>query len=202
MISNKKPIFKSPVLRRAGPVTWTVLLLCIVATLLTKAGGGSLTVKFLFYPPLIKQGEVWRIITPVFLHFKMMGSPVMHLLFNGVIWLNMAGQIEQLEKRYRIILLFFITAILSNIAAYFTYGFSFGGLSGVVYGLIGYLWMAGRKSSAYQRTMPKQMFIVFLAFMLIGYTGVFGAVANNAHTAGLIAGAAYAFLLPPRFKSV
>ncbi|SUO94362.1 rhomboid family intramembrane serine protease [Suttonella ornithocola] len=182
----------SPVLQRAGIVTWGVLALCVGFTLLTGAGSRPITVQFLFYPPLIYQGEIWRILTPAFLHFDMLGSPFLHLLFNGVIWLNFASAIECDEGRFRLLFLFIVSAILSNCVAYMIYGPGFGGLSGVVFALIGYLWWQGRSNPILAMVMPKQMFLAFLGFLLIGFTGLFGNMANMAHLAGLIIGIGFA----------
>lgn len=184
----------SPVIRRAGMITWVVLVLCFLATLITRAGTSETTVWFFFYPPLIFQGEVWRIITPTFLHFNVMGSPIIHLLFNSVIWLNFGGAIEYYESRWRLLGLFLLTAIGSNVASYPFYDYSFGGLSGVVYGLIGYLWWRGKVHPQIYSFFPPQMFPVFIGFMLLGFTGLLGNIANVSHLVGLILGIFYAIV--------
>lgn len=191
----------NPVLRRAGPFTWLILALCLLFTLLIRAGENrDMLARFVFYPPLMAEGELWRLLTPTFLHFSLYGSAILHLLFNSLIWLNMGGWIEYCERRWRLPLLFLSTALISNLAAYISYGPAFGGLSGVVYGIIGYLWWAGRRIPLYRMILPAQMFYVFLGFLLLGYTGLIGKLANSAHLGGLLAGIAFAILLPPRFK--
>lgn len=192
---------QSPVLRRAGVFTWLIFALCLVFTLLIRAGAKrEMLAYFVFYPPLMAEGEIWRLITPTFLHFSFYGSVIIHLLFNSLIWLNLGGWIEYCEKAWRLPLLFLSTALISNAAAYFSYGVAFGGLSGVAYGLIGYLWWAGRRVVLYRMILPTKMFYTFLAFLALGYTGLIGNIANSAHLGGLIAGIAFAALLPPRFK--
>lgn len=196
-------MLKSPVIQRAGIFTWLILALCLLFTFLTRAGNDrEMLYFFVFFPPLIFEGEIWRAITPTFLHFYFFGSPIFHLLFNLLLWLNFGGWVEFLEKRWRLPLLFVCTAIAANIAAYYSYGPAFGGLSGVAYGLVGYLWWAGRRVLLYRMILPPQMFYVFMGFMLLGYTGLLGNVANSAHLGGFIAGFIFAILFPPRLKNL
>ncbi|ABQ13780.1 GlpG-like proten [Dichelobacter nodosus VCS1703A] len=193
-------MFHSPILKRAGVITWIVFALCFGFTLLIRAGYSPLTRWFLFYPEAIKHGQIWRIITPAFLHFSMLGSVFVHLLFNTTIWLNLASAIESHERSSRLAGLFFFSAISSNIIAYLSYSSAFGGLSGVVYALIGYIGMRGRFDVYYQTILPPSMIRVFIGFMLIGYTGLFGVMANNAHLSGFFAGVLYAYGSGKRFR--
>src|SRR5205814_9740200 len=101
---------------------------------------------FIFYWPLgslieIKNGQLWRLITPIFVH-----GGFLHLLFN-MWWMRDLGfMIEQRKGSLRLALMVLLVAIPSNIAQYMTAGPWFGGMSGVVYGLFGYIWMKGKFS--------------------------------------------------------
>lgn len=196
-------MFQSPVIRRANVFTWIVVALCIFFTAITQAGKNlDMLSLFVFFPPLMKEGEIWRLITPTFLHFYFLGSSFLHLLFNLLIWLNFGGWIGFVEKSWRLPALFFFTAIVANIAAYWSYGVAFGGLSGVVYGVAAYLWWAGRRVLLYRMILPSQMFYAFVGFLCFGYTGLMGNVANSAHLGGLIAGLLFAMLSPPKLKTL
>lgn len=101
---------------------------------------------------ILQSGQIWRFITPIFLHFS-----VLHILFN-MMWLrNLGRSIEFARGTRRFVLLILVLAIVSNVGQYWwvmTFYKSdvpgeFGGMSGVVFGLIGYLWMKGR-------TQPQQ----------------------------------------------
>src|SRR5262249_21988402 len=62
----------------------------------------------------LRRGELWRLVTPVFIHFT-----VAHILFN-MLWLFGLG--TQLELRYgtsRLALLFLLIAVPSNLCQYF-----------------------------------------------------------------------------------
>lgn len=184
---------KSPVIARAGVVTWTVLALSIVLTLWTDFGDNrARLVDWLFYWPSIQEGEVWRIWTPAFLHFSAFGSPIFHILFNGLWWLLLGGLLESTRGSWRLALFFLITAALANIAAYWAYGPLFGGLSGVVYALAAYVWLAGFRRRDYRAAMPHQLMAFFVGFMVLGWTGWLGNMADFAHLGGLLAGLALA----------
>lgn len=185
-------VVQSIVLRRAGRVTWAVLAACVLFTLITRAGQSTLTSWFLLQPQALLQGQLWRLLTPTFLHFTILDSPILHLLFNGLIWLNFAGLIEAEESSRRLFWLFLLTAIGSNLVAYGFYGANFGGLSGVVFALIGYLWLRSKNLLLYRNIMPDTSFVVFIGFALVGFTGLFGNMANMAHVAGLLLGLAFA----------
>ena len=80
----------------------------------------------------------WRLITPIFLHFG-----IVHFIFNSL-WLSMLGsRIERLSGSIHLILLVLISGLVSNLAQFWWSGAAnFGGMSGVVYALLGYIWIA------------------------------------------------------------
>lgn len=180
---------KNPVLARAELVTWTVLSLCLILTLWTAFGANrERLIPWLYFWPAIGEGEIWRIWTPAFLHFSAFGSPIFHILFNGLWWIVLGGLLESTRGRLRLAALFLISAALSNAAAYMAYGPLFGGLSGVVYALAGYIWLWGFRRRDYRLAMPHQLMAFFVGFMLLGWTGWLGNMADWAHASGLAVG--------------
>ena len=133
--------------------------------------------------------EWWRLITPMFIHF----SPT-HLIFNSL-WIYILGrEIEQLDGKIIFIFLILFTSIVSN---YFQYSFSgpsfFGGLSGVVYGLLGYCFVSETFLRINKFSFPPAIYIFMFVWLLIGFTGFldllgFGKIANFAHLGGLLSG--------------
>lgn len=131
----------------------------------------------------IQQGEVWRLFTPMFLHFHFF-----HLLFN-MMWLkDLGGAIEARRGRWKYLLLVLAIAGLSNTAQAVISGPNFGGMSGVVFGLFGYIWMQSRFLYNSGFSMPPNQVMFMLVWMVICYTGAFGPIANTAHTVGLAVG--------------
>ncbi len=84
----------------------------------------------------IRKGELWRLITPAFLHIELL-----HLLFN-MLWLFILG--KMLEKNVKIlpyIIFIAVTAAVTNTLQYLMTGPFFMGFSGVVSAMAGYIWM-------------------------------------------------------------
>lgn len=145
----------------------------------------------------IRQGEIWRIITPIFLH-----SDIFHLLFN-MIWLAIIGkQIEQRLAGRRYIFFILITGAISNTAQYLMSGPAFMGFSGVLCAMLTFIWWRQRIApwEGYQLDKSTMVFITFfilfmfglqlVSFFLEAYTSVAFSIgiANTAHLVGAAMG--------------
>jgi GlpG protein len=146
----------------------------------------------------ILRGQVWRLVTPMFLHFG-----VLHLLFNVVMFYRLGMFIEWRRGSWRILGLVLLSAVLSNLAEYYldwglpraplpVYDPSplFGGLSGVLYGLFGYLWMRSKYNPEQGMHIDSTSVLILLGWLLLCLTGLIGGIANVAHAVGLIVGVA------------
>src|SRR6185436_2556750 len=91
--------------------------------------------------PEIRQGEVWRLISPIFVHDWPMPF---HLLFNVYALFILGTMIEVRQGTLLLTGLVLTIAPLSNLAQYYVSGPYFCGISGVVYGLFGYIWMTSK----------------------------------------------------------
>lgn len=137
----------------------------------------------------VRQGQVWRIVTPIFLHF----GPL-HILFN-MMWLRQLGVVIELRRGSRRFLCSVLSiAILSNLAQYLHDGPVFGGMSGVVFGLFGYIWIKSRYQPESGFYMPPRLVFWIIAFFIICITtNTFGHVANTAHGVGMMVGMVIAY---------
>ena len=137
----------------------------------------------------LQKGEYWRLLTPAFLHFGLF-----HIAFNGLWVWEFGRRIEWLGGSRHMLMVLLVTAVISNIAQYWWGGPSlFGGLSGVVYGLLGYLWIRNRAYPHPATALPPGILGFLLFWLVICMTGIVGAlmgsaVANAAHTGGLLTG--------------
>lgn len=137
--------------------------------------------------PEIASGQLWRIVTPIFIH-----GGLLHLGFN-MLWLyQLGGMIEGEEGSRYFLLMVLIFAGLCNTAQYLVSGPLFGGMSGVVYGLLGYIWMMSRYS-ARQYAIQPQTVVFMLIWMLICLVGIIPNVANTQHVVGFGCGTAFGF---------
>jgi GlpG protein len=132
-------------------------------------------------------GQLWRLITPIFLHFMLL-----HILFN-MMWLwDLGGKIELRETSGFLVFFVLSVGLLSNLVQYFSSGPGFGGMSGVVYGLLGYVWIRSQKpGSGY--SLNSAIVTLMLVWLILGYTGILGPIGNAAHLSGLLIGVAYGF---------
>ena len=135
---------------------------------------------------LLAMGEVWRVISPDFIHFNMM-----HITFNLLMLWVLGGQLEIQKGSISFIALVVFVSIVSNIAQLLETSYLFGGMSGVVYGLVGYCWLW----KYFQPTIffPSALMKFCLGWLVLGYTPLtewlgWGRMANAAHLYGLFAG--------------
>lgn len=135
---------------------------------------------------LLGSGQWWRLVTPIFLHFG-----VLHIFFN-MSWLwNLGRQIEFIRGSVRYGAMVLVIAVSSNIAQLLWTGPGFGGMSGVVYGLIGYAWLKGRTAPQHGIGLAYEQIVYSVFFMVLCMMGVLGPIANAAHFVGFVVGAGF-----------
>ena len=148
------------------------------------------------WPRQIMAGQVWRLLTPIFLHF----GPF-HLLFNMFMLYQLGGMIEDRRGPWRFLLLVLVFAVPSNVAQYALSAVAwkdgglvaqmpplFGGMSGVLYGLFGYVWMKSRYEPALGLELGPRIVVWMIAWLFLCMTGLVGPIANTAHVVGLLFG--------------
>lgn len=185
------------------PVVSTLILLSVLASLLIGFGSNQHWLERLSFSQFVIQGdqlyyddllamlqggELWRIWTPIFLHFSLL-----HILFN-LLWVWIIGRrLEQLQGGWQLILLVAFSGALSNFGQYLLSGPLFGGMSGVVFALLSYTWLWDRVAGRPVFGFPPMLMGFMLFWLALGYSGALevmgmGAIANTAHLLGLISG--------------
>lgn len=139
--------------------------------------------------PEIRRGEIWRLFTPMFLHFN-----VLHIFFNMLCLRDLGSMIEARKGSLFLLLLTLVLAGTSNVGQYLWEGPHFGGMSGVVYGLLGYVWMQGKFNPASKLSLEPQTVTFMIVWFFVCLAGLVGPIANMAHGVGLIVGVAWGFL--------
>ncbi|MBA3722426.1 MAG: rhomboid family intramembrane serine protease [Parachlamydiaceae bacterium] len=130
--------------------------------IILKDGFGAIKEQIVNVPMFekIRQGEIWRLITPDFLH-----ADIFHLFFN-MLWLLVLGkQIEQRMTSWSYIFFIVIVGIFSNIAQYIMSGANFIGFSGILCGMLTYIWMRQRYAPWEGYQLDKMTIISMLVFI-------------------------------------
>jgi GlpG protein len=189
--------------RRPGPqscpLTIGLIAICVLVSITSRFGAqiepvlvhlyitldgqpdGSLQARL----PEVSEGQVWRLITPIFIHL----SP-MHLIFNVFYLYSIGGMLELTRGRWALAGLVLFTAVVSNMSQLLYKGPGFGGMSGVLYGLFGYVWMRARFDPGSGLYLHPDTVTMMMLWLFLCMTGWVGNIANAAHVGGLIAGTA------------
>ncbi|MBV4500886.1 rhomboid family intramembrane serine protease [Pseudomonas shirazensis] len=188
----------------ACKVTAGVLLLCVVVAAITGLGDNLSTLswftfldfrvqgEYLYFISLaqgLSDGQWWRLISPMLLHFGFL-----HLAMNGMWYWELGKRIELRQGPWLLLLLTLLFSLISNLAQHLVGGPSlFGGLSGVLYGLLGYVWLYQWLAPNPHYRLPKGVLVMMLIWLVVCLTGVvgqlgFGQIANAAHVGGLLIG--------------
>lgn len=200
---------------RRGPGFWqqlkmsrmtaAVLLVTFVVAAVTLLGTAPETLRWLTFQdfhlvgedrllflPLsesLASGQWWRLFTPMLIHFGWL-----HLAMNAMWYWELGRRIEYRQGALMLLGLSLGFGLVSNVVQYAASGPSlFGGLSGVLYGLLGHCWIFQRMAPTPAYQLPKGVVAMMLIWLLVCLSGVidllgFGSIANGAHVGGLIAG--------------
>ena len=140
----------------------------------------------------------------MFIHFSFA-----HLAFN-CLWIYILGEkIERVDNSIIFLMLIIFSSICSNYLQFLWTGSSlFGGLSGVIYGLIGYCMILEMDANYDRYQLPSGLYLFMIVWLILGFLGIldlfgFGSVANFAHLGGLVSGILFAIIyknINVRFK--
>lgn len=180
--------FKESFFAHAGIVTLTVFALCWLVFIASYLGWAqSIFSQLRFYSQLSFGAfisEPLRLLGPAFFHFSWL-----HIVFNTMWWWQLGGSIEKTLGKTALINILLISAIFSNLGQFFVSGANFGGLSGVVYALMGFVWWYGYLAPEKGLFMSKPIVGFLLFWLVLGFAELLPInMANTAHLIGLISG--------------
>jgi rhomboid protease GluP len=146
---------------------------------------------------LIRQGELWRLITPVFLH----GS-ILHIAFNMYALFIYGRSLEPRFGHGRFTLLYFLSAYAGNVLSFVLTPNPSLGASTAIFGLLaaeGMFAVQNRKllGSRANRVLMNVLYIAAIN-LFIGFTTT--GVDNFGHLGGLLGGVLFAWFGGPRWK--
>lgn len=149
-----------------------------------------------FAPNAVWEGKPWSLLLSTFVHLELV-----HLAFN-VYWLWILGQcLEEHIGSLRFAAFFIAAAWISAGVQLLSSGDAGIGMSGVGYALFGFGWVARHKMPALAGILDRQtafFFVVWLIGCAIATELGLANIANAAHIAGLLFGAAVAYAFVER----
>ncbi len=169
-----------------APVTWAIALVCVLVYLLSLSSHQLEVYLFTHFPEDSAQyADVWRFFSHAVVHLSFT-----HILFNLTYWLIFATMIEKNNGSAKVLMLFVSIALISGIVQNFFSGPAFFGLSGVVYGVLGYVYVMSRFDRRQRYRLPGGFIYMLLVGIAVGFIGPlvdlhFG---NAAHISGLAVG--------------
>lgn len=186
-----------PALGALPPLTVGLITVCVAMALWSRLGSYLYPMGPFFLTEYFRGtgmqaalgGQFWRFLTPIFLHFGLA-----HIAFN-MLWLwQLGGPFERRLSTAELLSFVILTGVASNLAQYFFDPYvPFGGMSGVVYGLLGYFWVQGRINPRFGMALHRPIVVMMLIWFAVCWLGLIGNIANMAHTAGLLIGAGWGF---------
>jgi len=176
-----------------------VLITAIFVAMLIAGHGDVSTVALQFgakQNALIRAGQYWRLVTPIFLH----GNWV-HLLVNGFSLLRLGAPMEQIYGRKKYLALFLFAGITGNVLSFELSPLPSVGASGALFGLVGAglvfpIRFRDLVPAEARKSIVTQLAFVAAINLALGFK-LNGIVDNWAHIGGLIGGAFLALFLMP-----
>lgn len=182
-----------------GETTFIILIACVVLYGLSylEMGKRLQDVLFMGSPETgflyeILHGQLWRLITPIFIHLS-----ILHILFNMLWFKDLGYIIEYKFGKKDLLTLIGISGVLSNLLQYCISGPQFGGMSGVLYAMLGYVWVYKKLHDEFDYALPARDITIMVGWLLLCLTGFLGPIANGAHAGGLFVGMLYAVYKAP-----
>lgn len=176
---------------RGGPLTLFIFAACLLVFALMNIVGDQAVMVWLSWPYSdAVQFEAWRYFTHAVMHFSLV-----HIIFNLFWWWYLGGAVEKRLGSGKLLVITLISALLSGFLQFKLAGPWFGGLSGVVYALIGYVWLRGERDPERPVYLPRGLAIFTVVILVAEWFGVSAMnSATGAHTAGLLIGLAMALV--------
>lgn len=182
-----------------GETTFIIIIACVVLYGLSylEMGKRLQDVLFMGSPETgflyeILHGQLWRLITPIFIHLS-----ILHILFNMLWFKDLGYIIEYKFGKKDLLTLIGISGVLSNLLQYCISGPQFGGMSGVLYAMLGYVWVYKKLHDEFDYALPARDITIMVGWLLLCLTGFLGPIANGAHAGGLFVGMLYAVYKAP-----
>ncbi len=188
-------------------VTYSILGFTVFIYLLQLAGvyllGSDIVANYgVKYGPLIRAGEIWRLITPVFLHDSSLPYGLLHIGFNMYALFLYGRGLEARFGHMRFTLLYFLSAYAGNVFSFLLSPNPSLGASTAIFGLLAAegLFVFQNRQLLGNRAGRALMNVLYIAGinLLIGFSTT--GVDNFGHLGGILGGVLFTWFGGPRWK--
>ncbi len=146
----------------------------------------------------ILQGELWRLITPVFLH----GS-ILHIGFNMYALLLFGPELERAYGHWRFLLLYFLGGFAGNVLSFVFSPAASLGSSTAIFGLVAaeavFFYQNRHMFGSRTRSVLTNLAVIVVINVFLGLSPGSG-IDNFGHLGGLLGGAIFAWLGGPKWR--
>jgi GlpG protein len=183
---------------RMARLTLALIVISVAVTFISNFGNDRNMLRGLWISlsatglPEVRNGEIWRLITPIFIHLH-----PLHLLFNMLWTLDLGRMVERRHGTLWFALMVVVIAVVSNVGQYMARGPGFGGMSGVVYGLLGYVFIKGKLDPGSGFFLHQTTMVMMMIWFVLGFSGFLN-IANTAHALGLGVGLIWGYISSTR----
>lgn len=169
-------------------ITPILILLCVVVfiAMYIWGNGSENTLTLIMFGAnnryLVQQGEIWRLVTSMFLHIG-----IAHLLVNMYSLYIIGRQLEGFLGKIKYLIVYLGSGILGSLLSIVVHSSISAGASGAIFGLLGSLLYFGYHYRLYLGTVLKtQVIPIIVINLLIGF--LVPGIDNFAHIGGLVGG--------------
>ncbi len=186
-------------------LTWGLFAACVAVFLgmillegletLSQPGRLTLLRWGALYGPLVRAGQIWRLVSSAFLHIGLV-----HILFNGYALYILGQLFERLQGRGRMATIYGFSILTASLASLWYHPTVVSaGASGGIFGLVGGI---GGMILRHRRDFPPHLWRAFrrMVLMILLYNAVlmlalYAVIDNAAHVGGLLGGFLMALVL-------
>jgi rhomboid protease GluP len=145
---------------------------------------------------LIKAGQYWRLVTPIWLH-----ASIMHILFNMYALFVIGRGLEMQYGHERFLELYLLSGIAGNIASFMLSTKASLGASTAIFGLIAAQTVFVYQNRAlYGKRAPNMLLNNVMIIIINLILGLSPGIDNMGHLGGLVGGLAFAWFAGPLWK--
>ncbi|TXH95018.1 MAG: rhomboid family intramembrane serine protease [Rheinheimera sp.] len=177
-------------LQQTGPVVWLLTIPALLVFVCLQIWPQQVFDSLRFFSADAPELLSYRWWSPVLLHFS-----AAHLMFNLLALWIYGGRLEVWLGSRQLLLLALVAGFVSNLSQFLLTGPNFGGLSGVVYAIFGFVWVYGWRYPQQPLQLSKPDLVLALGFLGLGFADLLWVnTANWAHLSGFVCGMALATL--------